>query len=86
MEAPLAMSLSEAAPPTGAPRQMRNEMTQAGMPPNDLAYMSPEQVRGESFDFRSDVFQLGIMLFMMLTGRRLYSAVSEFQVMTSINE
>ena len=44
-------------------------LTEAGFQPSSLLYSSPEQVRGEQLDARSDVYQLGELLYYMLSGQ-----------------
>ena len=58
--------------------------TQAGMVKGKLQYMSPEQVRGEALDGRSDQFSLGVVLWEMCTGRRLFKADSEVNTLHKI--
>lgn len=62
----------------------RATRTQAGMLKGKFAYMSPEQVRGLPIDHRSDQFALGVVLFEVLTGQRLFAADSEFSTLEKV--
>jgi serine/threonine-protein kinase len=58
--------------------------TQPGVLLGTVAYMSPEQVRGETVDGRSDLFSLGAILFEMLTGRRAFEGATAVETIAAI--
>jgi serine/threonine protein kinase len=63
-----------------------NSQTRAGMLKGKLGYMSPEQVQGRPLDRRSDVFAIGIVLWELIAGRRLFAGDAEFAVLQRIVE
>jgi hypothetical protein len=59
-------------------------MTEPGLVAGTAGYMSPEQVRAESVDFRSDIFAFGAVLFELLTGERAFKAPTVVETMNSV--
>jgi hypothetical protein len=72
------------ASPTSVETAPRLEQTEPGTVMGTAGYMSPEQVRGETLDPRSDVFSLGCILYEMLSGRRAFGGASAAETMSAI--
>ena len=62
----------------------RSQETRSGTVKGKIAYLSPEQCRGNIVDRRSDLFSLGIVLWEMLTTERLYKRGTDFETMAAI--
>ena len=62
----------------------RASKTQAGVLKGKFGYMSPEQVRGLPIDRRSDIFAVGVLLYEMLTGERLFIGESDFSTLERV--
>lgn len=58
--------------------------TRAGVLKGKYAYMSPEQIRGEVVDARSDLFAVGIVLYELLCGRRPFEKENSIQTLKAI--
>jgi TolB-like protein/tetratricopeptide (TPR) repeat protein len=58
--------------------------TRPGIAVGTVDYMSPEQLRGQPVDARSDLFSFGAVLFEMLSGRRAFAGESMAETMTAI--
>jgi tRNA A-37 threonylcarbamoyl transferase component Bud32/tetratricopeptide (TPR) repeat protein len=70
----------------GLARLGGSEMTRVGMVMGTPHYMSPEQVRGERADARSDVFALGAVFYEMLAGRKAFHADSMHTILFKVLE
>jgi serine/threonine-protein kinase len=58
-----------------------DRLTRAGRMVGTIEYMSPEQIRGQEADVRSDLYSLGVALYELVTGRLPFDSDSEYELM-----
>jgi serine/threonine protein kinase/Flp pilus assembly protein TadD len=61
-----------------------SQLSKDGLLIGTIAYMSPEQLRGEKLDYRSDIFSMGTVLYEMACGRNPYAHKTNAEVISAI--
>ncbi|ACY13081.1 serine/threonine-protein kinase [Haliangium ochraceum] len=61
------------------------EVTTHGGVRGKFAYISPEQASGRAVDGRSDVYSVGILMFELIVGQRLFSQLSDFDALNAVS-
>jgi serine/threonine protein kinase len=62
------------------------DRTKTGVLKGKLQFMSPEQVMGEEVDARTDQFAMGVVLWELLTGKRLFQGENEIQILRAVSQ
>jgi Tol biopolymer transport system component len=62
----------------------REVLTDPGTVMGSVAYMAPEQVRGQAVDARTDLFAAGVVLYEMLSGRRAFDAATSADTISAL--
>jgi serine/threonine protein kinase len=79
----LAKPAEAQAPPSGE-TDTESVLSSPGLVIGTLPYMSPEQVRGDALDARSDLFSLGVLIYEMVSGQRPFSDTSTAAIASAI--
>lgn len=61
-----------------------SQLSQNGLVIGTVAYMSPEQLRAEKLDYRSDIFSLGTVLFELVSGKHPFAQKSDAETISAI--
>jgi serine/threonine protein kinase len=70
----------------GIAKRAESEATGHGAVRGKFAYISPEQARNEHLEPRSDVFSVGILLWELVTSRRLFSGLGDIEALRAVRE
>jgi len=62
----------------------KRDRTGAGIVKGKLSFMSPEQARGQAIDARSDLYAVGILLYLLCTGRRPFDGPTDMEVLVKV--
>ncbi|MBW3566295.1 MAG: serine/threonine-protein kinase [Acidobacteria bacterium] len=71
-------------PPAEDESRTQQKQTSPGTVMGTAGYMSPEQVRAQAIDHRTDIFSLGAILYEMLSGRRAFRGESSIETMNAV--
>jgi eukaryotic-like serine/threonine-protein kinase len=80
----LAKLLPQRGADSGPDDSTSTQITDPAMVMGTVGYMSPERVRGQDADHRSDIFSFGLILYEMLAGRRAFQCASSAETMAAI--
>ena len=80
----LDFGLAKVAPSQTSPTNLATTITRLGVAMGTVGYMSPEQVRGQVTDHRTDIFAFGAILYEMVMGQRTFLRATEADTVSAI--